>query len=255
MGGAFSSAYSRIFGQSETRILMLGMDAAGKTTMLYKMKLGEVTTTIPTIGFNVESVEFSSRTKLVSFTSWDLGGRCKLRALWRHYYQYANALVFVVDSNDRDRTEEAHDELMRVLGEDECRDWPVLVYANKQDLSNAMTVSEVADKLKLHNLRNRRWHIQGSCATTGEGLHEGLDWLSAEMLAKNPGKSKEDRQKQTMPSFQSVRKGPKNQYQVGKTLSLSEQDSKAAEAMESDDVDTDVPESVGTEAPDLEVFA
>ena len=82
-----------------------GLDAAGKTTILYKLKLGEVVTTIPTIGFNVETIEH----KNVAFTAWDVGGRCKMRPLYRHYYPGTDALVYVVDANDRDRMELGND--------------------------------------------------------------------------------------------------------------------------------------------------
>jgi ADP-ribosylation factor protein 1 len=147
----------------------VGLDAAGKTTILYKLKLGEIVTTIPTIGFNVETVEY----KNISFTVWDVGGQDKIRPLWRHYYQNTQGLIFVVDSNDKDRVGEAHDELHRMLSEDELREAIVLVFANKQDLPNAMSVAEVTDKLGLHSLRNRKWYIQATCATSGEGLFEG----------------------------------------------------------------------------------
>jgi len=152
----------------------VGLDAAGKTTILYKLKLGEIVTTIPTIGFNVETVEY----KNISFTVWDVGGQDKIRPLWRHYFQNTQGLIFVVDSNDRDRISEARDELHRMLNEDELRDAVLLVFANKQDLPNAMTAAEITDKLGLHSLRQRHWFIQSTCATSGEGLYEGLDWLS-----------------------------------------------------------------------------
>eukprot|EP00294_Goniomonas_avonlea_P014370 CAMPEP_0114552170 /NCGR_PEP_ID=MMETSP0114-20121206/6985_1 /TAXON_ID=31324 /ORGANISM="Goniomonas sp, Strain m" /LENGTH=170 /DNA_ID=CAMNT_0001737035 /DNA_START=81 /DNA_END=593 /DNA_ORIENTATION=- len=161
----------------DARILMVGLDAAGKTTILYKLKLGEIVTTIPTIGFNVETVEY----KNISFTVWDVGGQDKIRPLWRHYYQNTQGVIFVVDSNDRDRVGEARKELMTMLEEDELRSATVLVFANKQDLPNAMNASEITDKLGLSELRGRKWYIQGACATTGEGLYEGLDWLSAEL--------------------------------------------------------------------------
>ena len=102
-----------------------------------------------------------------------------LRPLWRHYFQNTNGVIFVVDSNDRDRAGQAKDELQKMLAEDELRDACLLVFANKQDLPNAMSTAEVTDKLGLHSLRNRKWYIQATCATSGEGLFEGLDWLSA----------------------------------------------------------------------------
>merc|ERR1712151_158578 len=130
MGGFFAKALEKILGKQDMRILMVGLDAVGKTTILYKLKLGEIVTTIPTIGFNVETITY----KNISFTMWDVGGRDKIRPLWRHYYHGTNGLVFVVDSNDRDRIEDAAGELNRMMGEEEMRDAVLLVFANKQDL-------------------------------------------------------------------------------------------------------------------------
>jgi len=180
MGNVFNKLFSGLFHKKEVRILMVGLDAAGKTTILYKLKLGEVVTTIPTIGFNVETVEY----KNLSFTVWDVGGQDKIRPLWRHYYQNTQGIIFVVDSNDRDRIDDSNDyehsakeELNRMLAEDELRDAVLLVFANKQDLPNAMKVQEVTERLGLNKLRNRQWFIQGASAPMGDGLYEGLDWL------------------------------------------------------------------------------
>merc|ERR1712166_115507 len=134
MGLAFTKIWQRMVGKTEMRILMVGLDAAGKTTILYKLKLGEVVTTIPTIGFNVETVEY----KNISFTVWDVGGQDKIRRLWRHYYQGSQGLIYVIDSNDRDRIEDAREELSHILGADEMRDAALLVYANKQNLPGSM---------------------------------------------------------------------------------------------------------------------
>jgi ADP-ribosylation factor protein 1 len=149
MGLTFSKLFDKLWGKKEMRILMVGLDAAGKTTILYKLKLGEIVTTIPTIGidplpklyswartdlclpgFNVETVEY----KNIQFTVWDVGGQDKIRPLWRHYFQNTQGIIFVVDSNDRDRVVEAREELQRMLNEDELRDAILLVFANKQDL-------------------------------------------------------------------------------------------------------------------------
>jgi len=156
------------------RILMVGLDAAGKTTVLYKLKLGEIVTTIPTHGFNVETVQY----KNINFTVWDVGGQDKIRPLWRHYYNNTEGIIYVVDSNDGKRVDEAALELQKILREDELRDAVLLVLCNKQDLPNAMSVAQVTDKLGLHSLRSRQWYIQATCATSGDGLYEGLDWLS-----------------------------------------------------------------------------
>nr|XP_039255291.1 ADP-ribosylation factor 1-like [Styela clava] len=172
--GAIASALKGLFGKKEMRILMVGLDAAGKTTILYKLKLGEIVTTIPTIGFNVETVEY----KNISFTVWDVGGQDKIRPLWRHYFQNTQGLIFVVDSNDRERLNEARDELKRMLSEDELRDAALLVFANKQDLPNAESTDCIKQRLELDTMKTRQWYIQATCATTGDGLYEGLDWLS-----------------------------------------------------------------------------
>ena len=156
MGLLISTVLDRLFPSTPCRILMIGLDNAGKTTVLYKLKLGEVVTTLPTIGFNVETVEY----KNISFTVWDVGGQDKIRPLWRHYFQNTEGLIFVVDSNDRERIAEARDELNRMLAEDELRDAVLLVFANKQDLPHAMNPAEITDKLGLHNMRNRNWYIQ-----------------------------------------------------------------------------------------------
>merc|ERR1711953_1546120 len=127
---------------------MVGLDAAGKTTILYKLKLGEVVTTIPTIGFNVGTVEY----KNIKFSVWDVGGQDKIRKLWRYYYQNTQGLIFVIDSNDRDRIEDAREELSKILNEDEMRNAAVLVFANKQDLPNSMPAAEVSEKLGLRSM-------------------------------------------------------------------------------------------------------
>ncbi|GCC21891.1 ADP-ribosylation factor 4 [Chiloscyllium punctatum] len=177
MGLTLSAILQKVFGRKQVRILMVGLDAAGKTTILYKLKLGEVVTTIPTIGFNVETVEY----KNVCFTVWDVGGQDKIRPLWRHYFQNTQGLIFVVDSNDRERIQEASEELNKMLLEDELKGAVVLVFANKQDLPNAFTISEVTEKLGLQSLPNTTWHVQATCAIQGSGLCEGLDWLSSEL--------------------------------------------------------------------------
>ncbi|XP_054575090.1 ADP-ribosylation factor 3 isoform X3 [Eptesicus fuscus] len=190
MGNIFGNLLKSLIGKKEMRILMVGLDAAGKTTILYKLKLGEIVTTIPTIGFNVETVEY----KNISFTVWDVGGQDKIRPLWRHYFQNTQGLIFVVDSNDRERVNEAREELMRMLAEDELRDAVLLVFANKQDLPNAMNAAEITDKLGLHSLRHRNWYIQATCATSGDGLYEGLDWLANQL------KNKKEKRRAIIPS-------------------------------------------------------
>lgn len=167
-------------GRSEKRVVMFGLDAAGKTTILYKLKLGEEVRTIPTIGFNVESLTY----KFHSLTLWDLGLRDKARPLIRHYLPGMDAMIFVVDANDRDRLEDSREFLhYAVAAAEDCNETvpPVLIFANKLDLPGAMTVEEVEEGLLARRGLPRGLstsYIQGCVASSGEGLYEGLDWLT-----------------------------------------------------------------------------
>ena len=163
------------FGERQAKILMLGLDGAGKTTVLYKLKLNEVVSTIPTIGFNVETVRPA---KNVSFTVWDVGGQDKIRPLWKHYFQGCEGLVFVVDSLDAARFSEARDELSWILNADEMTGVPLVVLANKQDLPKAQSPSEVATRLGLPQVKDRKWYVQGSSAVSGSGVLEGMEELA-----------------------------------------------------------------------------
>lgn len=185
MGILISRVWGALQGLQEKRILLLGLDGGGKTTILYSLKLGECITTIPTIGFNVERVEYGG----LDMSMWDVGGQAKIRRLWRHYYENSNALIFVVDSNDGARIEDAAQEFHAILEAPEVQRslTHVLVYANKQDLPHSMDTMTVMKKLGLaehRNLHRLHWHVQGCCATSGSGIYEGLDWL-AQSLRKH----------------------------------------------------------------------
>jgi len=197
MGCAFTKAIKKIFDRkTDTRILMLGLDAAGKTTVLYQLKLGEVVTTIPTIGFNVESLEY----KNLRMTVWDIGGQERIRPLWKDYYENSNGLIWVVDSNDGDRIDDrdsrsepdsAKTELWRLLNDDSLRGVPLLVLANKQDLPYAVSPQKIHQRLALDKVKDRPVHVQGCVAKTCDGLYEGLDWLNQTISQKKKkGKSK-----------------------------------------------------------------
>ena len=176
MGALFSNLFN--FKVSK-RVLMLGIDGAGKTTILYKLKLGEVRTTIPTIGFNVESIDY----KKLSLTVWDVGGQDRIRPLWRHYYEGVDAIIFVVDVNDVDRIKEVIQELRLLINEDHLLRVPYLIYANKIDLPNQINMVQFNNELNKMMVRNK-YHIQKCSAITGEGMYEGLEWLNTELLKK-----------------------------------------------------------------------
>ena len=174
MGNSLKKMFDTLFGNREMRVVMLGLDAAGKTTILYKLHIGEVLSTVPTIGFNVEKVQY----KNVLFTVWDVGGQEKLRPLWRHYFNNTDGLIYVVDSLDRERVNKAANEFRQILDDPLMRNSAILIFANKQDLKGSLTPAEVCEALGLMDLKGRQWHVQASVAIRGEGLYEGLDWLS-----------------------------------------------------------------------------
>eukprot|EP00796_Vickermania_ingenoplastis_P011245 gene11245-7813_t len=155
------------------RVLILGLDNAGKTSILYRLHLGNVVSTVPTVGFNLETVQY----KNVSFEVWDLGGQTGIRPYWRCYYSDTDAIIYVVDSADKDRMGVAKQELFALLDEDELKRSFLLVFANKQDLDTAASEAEVASNLGVASITNRTWKITKSSAKTGEGLAEGMDWL------------------------------------------------------------------------------
>jgi ADP-ribosylation factor protein 1 len=138
MGNIFEGILSKIMPHKEAKILLLGLDAAGKSTILYKLKLGEVQNHTPTLGFNVESIVF----KNIRFNMWDVGGQDILRPMWRHYYANSDAIIFVVDSQDRSRIDIAKTELHRMLSQEDLKNAVLLVFANKQDVA-VMSVQEV----------------------------------------------------------------------------------------------------------------
>lgn len=152
---------------------MLGLDGSGKTTLLYKLKYNESVVTVPTVGFNVETMETDRSSP--GLTVWDVGGQRKMRPHWKHHYTDTAGLVFVVDSWDQNRLDEARKELHRVLRYEILKGVPLVVLANKQDLRGALNPEELCQKLDLARVcLGRAWFIQPCSATTGVGLEEGF---------------------------------------------------------------------------------
>eukprot|EP00954_Amorphochlora_amoebiformis_P019279 1331653-Amorphochlora_amoeboformis.AAC.1 len=202
MGILLSKIVQQIFGNKEARVLILGLDNAGKTTILYKLYAPDqvyrtpqscvsmyiqthlsilpfsscripwrkpavtyIRRTTPTIGFNVEYVHYNK----IKFAVWDLGGQTNIRPYWRCYYANTHAIIYVVDSADKERMATAKKELMSMLAEEELKDSVLLVFANKQDQKEAMKVTEVSKQLGLTSLKNRQWHIEKSSAIKNIG--------------------------------------------------------------------------------------
>lgn len=162
------------FQQKDFRILFVGLKHAGKTSICIRLSVGEFVEHItPTLHRPQDTVTFKNTT----FSIWDLVDNEKRRPLWRHFYKNAQALVFVVDSTDSEKLDEASDVIKSLLAEQELSGTPFLILANKQDLPSAASVSNMSLKLELHEIVCRSWTIQGTSAVTGAGLDECLDWL------------------------------------------------------------------------------
>lgn len=158
--------------EREPRILILGLDNAGKTSILRKLSDEDPTQTQPTQGFNIKSVNCEG----FKLNMWDIGGQKAIRAYWPNYFDEVDCLIFVVDSADRRRLEETAKELETLLNEEKLAGVPLLIFANKMDLSTALPAADVSQCLNLHTIRDRKWNIQGCSAKTGDGLNEGLEW-------------------------------------------------------------------------------
>jgi|EP00002_Diphylleia_rotans_P009908 ADP-ribosylation factor-like protein 3 len=157
----------------EVRILLLGLDNAGKTTILKTLSEEDITHIMPTQGFNIKSLVRDN----FKLNVWDIGGQKTIRPYWRNYFDQTDALVFVIDSADKARLEESGIELNLLLEEEKMAGVPVLIFANKQDLINAATAEEITTSLSLHSIRGRPWQIQACSAKKNEGLSEGMEWI------------------------------------------------------------------------------
>ncbi|XP_043940491.1 ADP-ribosylation factor-like protein 11 [Protopterus annectens] len=165
-----ASNYSEI----KTKVILLGLDNAGKTTILYRLKLNRTIGTIPTIGFNVETLE---PIQSMSLIVWDLNYGAKRKHLWKVHFRDADGLLFALDSADSGRFDEARTDLKYILEDTDMRMVPFVVLANKQDIPGAKSPSELLELLDLEKFQSHMMHVQGCCAVTGDGLMEAVQRL------------------------------------------------------------------------------
>ncbi|KAM9426228.1 ADP-ribosylation factor-like protein 2 [Pholidichthys leucotaenia] len=166
--------------EREMRLLMLGLDNAGKTTILKKFNGEDVSTISPTLGFNIKTLEHRG----FKLNIWDVGGQKSLRSYWRNYFESTDGLVWVVDSADRLRLEDCRQELSALLQEERLAGATLLVFANKQDLPGALSKDTIREALALDKIKSHHWCIIGCSAVTGENLLEGVDWLLDDIAAR-----------------------------------------------------------------------
>ena len=160
------------------KIIILGMQNAGKTTILYRLSLGQLVKTTPTIGSNVEELTYNN----VKFQAWDLGGQESNRSLWDVYYMSTDAVVYVIDSQDDEYFEESKTQFHKLLAHPMLKNATILIFANKQDLPGAKSVNQLIQDYGFDRIKNHIWHIQSCSALKGEGLVTGIKWLSEQLV-------------------------------------------------------------------------
>ncbi|XP_014897398.1 putative ADP-ribosylation factor-like protein 5C [Poecilia latipinna] len=176
--GFLLSKMMAVFGDKEHKVIIVGLDNAGKTTILYQFLTKEAVHTSPTIGSNVEEIVVRN----THFMVWDIGGQESLRASWYSYYCNTEIVILVVDSTDRERLTVTKEELHRMLAHEELQNAAILVLANKQDIKGSMTAAEISQCLTLDSITTHSWHVQACCALTGEGLPASLDWMKSHVV-------------------------------------------------------------------------
>merc|ERR1712167_554325 len=166
--------------ETEVRILMLGLDNSGKTSILKRMSDEDISHIMPTQGFNIKSILHEG----FKLNVWDIGGQKTIRPYWKNYFENTDALVYVVDSSDRARLEEASMELQQLLEEDKLGGIPVLIFGNKQDLISAVPQEEIVEAMQMMEIKDRPWQIQPCSAKTGVNLQDGMEWVVGQINGK-----------------------------------------------------------------------
>ncbi len=169
--------------EKELRILILGLDNAGKTTILRKFCGDPIDTVEPTLGFNIKTLELNN----FALNVWDVGGQKTIRAYWRNYFETTDGVIWVVDSADQVRLEMCKQELCSLLQQEKLAGASLLIFANKQDVRGALNVDEIAVALGLReksSFQNRHWSIRSCSAVTGEGLVDGMNWLVDDIASR-----------------------------------------------------------------------
>ncbi len=162
------------------KIIILGIQNAGKTTILYRLSIGQLVKTTPTIGSNVEEISYNN----VKLQAWDLGGQESIRSIWNVYFVNTDAIIYVIDTHD-ETYDESKTQFYKLLQNDALKNAIILIYANKQDLPGAKNVAEIIRIYELDTIKDHIWHIQPCSAQTGEGLITGMKWLSDQLVFKS----------------------------------------------------------------------
>lgn len=155
------------------RILMLGLDNAGKTTIVKKIMNEDINSISPTLGFIIKTIEYEG----YKLNIWDVGGQKTLRTYWKNYFEKTDTLIWVVDATDRERIGDCRRELESLLLQERLLGASLLVFKNKSDVPGSMTEEEVRQGLQLDSIKTHKWTIMACSAMTGMNLQEGLQWV------------------------------------------------------------------------------
>jgi len=147
---------------------------------LKKLNGEDINTISPTLGFNIQTLQYKGYTLNI----WDVGGQRSLRTYWRNYYESNDAVVWVVDSADTRRFDDCKNELITLLKEEKLGGASFLIFANKQDLAGAISPAEIQKMLDLESITTHHWHIQKCSAVTGDGLVEGFEWVVNDIASR-----------------------------------------------------------------------
>ncbi|KAH7820153.1 Arl2 [Monocercomonoides exilis] len=167
--------------EREMRILLIGLDGAGKTTIMKKLKKEDTSKVSPTRGFKIETFMFDK----IKMNIWDIGGQSFIRPYWRNYFEKTEGIIWVIDSTDPSRFFEGITELSKVLKAEKLAGASLLLLANKQDIHGAMTSEQIIKEMNLTEIvKGRSWHIEATSAMTGEGISEGFAWIARDVCSR-----------------------------------------------------------------------
>jgi ADP-ribosylation factor-like protein 2 len=166
--------------EKQVRLLTLGLDNSGKTTIIKSILGQDPTETSPTLGFTINTLKYKNYT--INF--WDIGGQTTIRSYWRNYFEETDGVIWVVDSSDKLRLKDCKEELHNLLKQDKLAGATLIVLCNKQDISGALKVEEIKNILELDSITTRHWKIMPCCGLTGEGLASGMEWIMGDINSR-----------------------------------------------------------------------
>ena len=166
--------------EHQVRLLTLGLDNSGKTTIIKSILGQDPTSTSPTLGFTINTLRYGKNT--INF--WDIGGQTTIRSYWRNYFEETDGVIWVVDSGDKLRLKDCKEELHNLLKQEKLAGATLIVLCNKQDINGALKVEEIKNLLELESITSRHWMIMPCCGLTGEGLKEGLNWIMDDISSR-----------------------------------------------------------------------